>query len=179
MGKTKAEKKADKKKSKRLAEAKDDLFQAHGLIPPPSRPLDEDSALRPLKEDHALRSSGEESLRLSGSSEEAVIDTMLPAPGKEQAPASTVSSSSKVDDDNRVMSVTVMPAGGMEHYPLPVKHLMGIAMKFMKPDRPAEQKAVDIAKPAQAEKEEDANVEVNYEGDSQDDEIEELALRNG
>ena len=178
MGKTKAEKKAEKKKAKKLAEAKDDLFQSNGLSPPPLRPLGEDSALRPPKEDLALRSS----------SEEGVLDTSLSAHGKEQAPESTVSSSAKVEEDNGIMSVAVMTkdkettavltGGGNAQHPLPVQLLMSQAMRFLRPDKPAEQKAMDNAEPARAEKAEEANVEVDYEGDSQDDETE-SALRNG
>ena len=197
MAKTKAERKAEKKKAKKLAEAKDDLFQSNGLSPPPLRPLGEDSALRPLgedsalrtpKEDHALRSSGEETSRLSTSSEEGVLDTSLSAHGKEQAPESTVSSSAKAEENNGIMSVTVMTkdkeatavltGGGNAQHPLPVQLLMSQAMRFLRPDKPAEQKAMDNAEPARAEKAEDANVEVDYEGDSQDDETE-SALRNG
>ena len=197
MAKTKAERKAEKKKAKKLAEAKDDLFQSNGLSPPPLRslgedsalrPLGEDSALRPPKEDHALRSSEEETSRLSTSSEEGVLDTSLSAHGNEQAPESTVSSSAKAEEDNGIMSVAVMTkdkettavltGGGNAQHPLPVQRLMSQAMRFLRPDKPSEQKAMDNAEPARAEKAEEANVEVDYEGDSQDDETE-SALRNG
>ena len=73
-----------------------------------------------------------------------MIDTTLSVQSKEQAPESTVSSSAKVEEDKRVMSVTVMTKdkettavltrGGKEQYPLPVQHLISTAMRFMRPD---------------------------------------------
>ena len=168
MGKTKAE----KKKAKALAAAKKDLFQSYGLTPPALRPPGEEHALRPLNEENALRSPEGETSRLSTSSEEGVLDTSLSAQGKEQAPVSTVASSAKVEEDKRVMSVTVMTkdkeattvltVGGKEPYSLPVQRLIGQAMRFMRPDKPPGQKAVDSAKPAREQKAEDANVEVDY-----------------
>ena len=194
MAKTKGEK---KRRKKALLSAEEEKAQAGRKNTPPPlrsleenhalRPLEEDHALRSLEENHALRSSEEDSLRLSGSSEEGVLDTSLSPQSKEQAPESTVSSSAKVEEDKRVMSVTVMTkdkettavltGGGKEQYPLPVQRLIGQAMRFLRPDRPAEQKAVDSAKPVHDDKEDKGHVDVDYEPESPDEDAE-TALRN-
>ncbi len=106
MAKTKGEK---KRRKNAFLSAEDEKAPAERKnTPPPFRSLEENHALRPLEEDHALRSSEEESSRLSGSSEEGVLDTTLSAQSKEQAPADAVSSSAKVEEDKQVVSVTVM-----------------------------------------------------------------------
>ncbi len=115
-----------------------------------------------------------------------MLDTSLSAQGKERAVSSTQSSSSSVEEDQRVMNTTVMSAGkeattvltvlGNESQSPAVQYLIGQAMRFLRPDRPAEQKTGDSVKPVHEDKKDEGNVEVDYENSS--DEGEQPALRN-
>ena len=102
------------RKKNAVPRSDEDRAQAESKsTPPPLRPLNEETPpLRPLNEEPPpLRDPEEDTSRLSASSEEAVLDTSLSAQGKERAGLSMQSSSSSVEEDQRVMSRTVMSAG--------------------------------------------------------------------
>ncbi len=118
---------------------------------PPLRLLNEETpTLRAREEAPTLRAPEEDASRHSASSEEAVLNTSLSAQGKERTAPGMQSSSSNVEEGQRVMSTTVMSAGketttvlkvlGNESQTPAVKHLTSQAMRFLRPDRPAEQK---------------------------------------
>ncbi len=140
-----AKSKKDKKRRKEalLAKAKGDgKAQAEGKGTSPAlRTPEETPALRTLKETPAVRTPEEDTSRLSASSEESVLDTSLSAKGKETA--------------------TALTALGEEPQSPAVKYLIGQAMRFLRPDRPAEQKTDDSVKPVHDDKKEGSNDEVD------------------
>jgi hypothetical protein len=146
-----------KKKAKAQAESKE--------TPPPSRPLNEETPpSRPLNEENpALRALKEDTTRLSASSEEAVLDTSLSAQSKERASSSTQSPSSRSEEDQRVINVTVMSKGK--------EITTALTVLGKVPQSPAvQQKTEDSANPVQEDKKDEGSVEVNYNSDSTDEE---------
>ncbi len=124
---------------------------------PQSRPLNEENPQsRPLNENPESRALEEDTTRLSASSEETVLDTPLAAQGKERASTSTQSSSSRSEEDQRVMNVTVMSKGNEITTALTV---LG-----------------KVPKPVHENKKDEGIMEVDYEPSS--DEGEQPALRN-
>ncbi len=124
-----AKSKKDKKRRKEALLAKEDgeaQADSNGTSPALRTP-EEPPALRTPEEAPALRTPEEDTSRLSASSEEAALDTSLSAKGTESAPA--------------------LPVSGEEPQSPAVKHLIAQAMRFLKPDRPAEQKTTDSVKP--------------------------------
>jgi hypothetical protein len=131
MAKSKKEKSRRKKALLAMEEGKAQA-ESNSTSPP----------LRPLKEETpALRASEEDTSRLSASSEEAVLDTSLSAQGKETA--------------------TVLTVLGKDSQTPAVQYLIGQAMRFLRPDRPSEQKTDDSVKPVHEEKKDESNVEVD------------------
>jgi hypothetical protein len=181
-------KKVEKRKKNAVPRSDEDRAQTESKsTPPPLSPLNEETpALRAAAEAPPLRAPEEDTSRLYALSEEAVLDTSLSAQSKERAASSMQSSSSNVEEDQRVMSTTVMSADketatvltvlGNESQTPAVQYLIGQAMRFLRPDRPAEQKTGDSVKPVHEDKKDESNVEVDYDPDSSD-EGEQAALR--
>ncbi len=125
------------------------------------------------------------------------LHSLHKAHSKEKASSSAQSSSSRVEEDQRVMNATVMSTGkgaatvltvlGKDPHPPAVQYLIGQAMRFLRPDRPAEHKAEDSVKPVHEDKGDAGSVNVDYEDSSDEGEqpalgneiLTEQALRNG
>jgi hypothetical protein len=150
--------------------------------PPPSRPLNEENPQsrplneenpqsRPLnEEDPQSRALEEDTARLSASSEEAVLDTSLSAQSKERASTSTHSPSSRNEEGQQVMNVTVMSEGKEMTTTLTVLGRV--------PNPPnVQQKTEDSAKPVHEDEKDEGNIEVNNDAESAD-EGKQPALRN-
>ncbi len=138
---TKSKKEKSRRRKALLVEG-DGVAQAESNGTSPAlRTPEETPALRTPGETPALRAPEEDASRISASSEEAVLDTSLSAKGKETA--------------------TAVPVLGKYPQSPAVRHLIGQAMKFLRPDRPAERKTDDSVKPVHENKEEERNDEVD------------------
>jgi hypothetical protein len=125
---------------------------------PPSRPLNEETPpSRPLnEEDPQSRALEEDTARLSASSEEAVLDTSFSAQGKEWASTSTHSSSSRNEEGQQIMNVTVMSEGKE------ITTAMTVLGRVPNPPI-VQQKTEDSAQPVHEDNKQEGGVEVNYE----------------
>jgi hypothetical protein len=142
------------------------------ITPPPSRPLNEEPLSRPLneenpqsralEEDPQSRAQEEDTARLSASSEETMLDTSLSAQSKERASTSSHSPSSRNEEGQQVMNVTVMSKGKE------ITTALTVLGRVPNPPN-VQQETEDSAKPVHEDEKDEGSTEVNYEEESADE----------